>query len=81
MADQARALTISRDDIENVAGKLAAWADTLPEHEQDVLAWILNGGLDESDDDTAGHVLGATVLVDGAPATGPVSWRTFYPEA
>src|SRR2546430_1795753 len=54
MADQDQT-TISQQEVEQVAGKLEAFMQNLPEQEQNVLGWILTRAAAAPDTDTAGY--------------------------
>src|SRR5262249_9446516 len=47
--------SITKHDVEQVAGKLEAFMQDLPEQEQSVLGWILTRAAAAPDSDTAGY--------------------------
>jgi hypothetical protein len=54
MADQEKT-SISRSDIEQVAGKLESFMQELPEQEQEVLGWVLTRAAAAPEADTFGY--------------------------
>jgi hypothetical protein len=55
MADETSKTTISASDIENMSEKLAAWAESLPQQEQNVLGWIITRAQAAPEGDTEGY--------------------------
>jgi len=54
MADQEKT-TISKAEVEQVAGKLESFMQSLPEQEQEVLGWILTRAAAAPESDTFGY--------------------------
>jgi hypothetical protein len=54
MADQEQT-TISKSDVEQVAGKLESFMQGLPEQEQEVLGWVLTRAAAAPEADTFGY--------------------------
>jgi hypothetical protein len=56
MVDEVPKTTISADDVERLSEKLAAWADSLSEQEQNVLRWVIKRAQATPEDDTHGYL-------------------------
>jgi hypothetical protein len=54
MADQEQT-TISKQEVEQIAGKLEAFMQNLPEQEQNVLGWVLTRAAAAPEADTFGY--------------------------
>jgi hypothetical protein len=55
MADEPQVTKITKDDVEGMAAKLEAFAETLPEQEQNVLGWIITRAQAAPEGDTEGY--------------------------
>ena len=73
MTEEKETTAISQQDIESVADKLQTFLADLPEHEQNVLGWILTRAQSAGEADTSGYYYGELQTAQLAGYRTPIS--------
>ncbi len=70
MAGQSDDTRVTEEEVSQLAGKLGAWAETLPEHEKFILSWIVSRAqaAGEAEPEVSGYALNFNLSFPQSPA-------------